>query len=96
VLSAIGAGPRAIACGVLCRRRGDGGRQLGAIALVLSVPLSAALDAAPGSMFPRRTRSELWLSRPPAAGAWLVGGAAVIPRSPGAFPAWRAARGKRT
>ena len=61
-----------------------------ALALVLAVPVSAALDAATGSMF-LGAPIELVLS-PLAAGAWLVV-ALVISVVAGAYPAWRAARG---
>jgi putative ABC transport system permease protein len=89
VLGALGAGPRTIASGVLAE--GAAMALAGwALALVLAVPLSAALDAATGSMF-LGAPIELVLS-PFAAGAWLAV-ALVISLVAGAYPAWRAARG---
>ena len=89
VLSALGAGPRTIAFSVLVEGSAIAASSW-AIALVLAVPLSAALDAATGSMF-LGAPIELVLS-PLAAAAWLAV-ALVISLVAGAYPAWRAARG---
>jgi putative ABC transport system permease protein len=89
VLRALGAGPRAIALGVLT----EGFVLAGvgwALGLVLAVPLSAALDAATGSMF-LGAPVEFTFS-PLAAGAWLAV-VLVLSAASGALPAWRASRG---